>query len=113
MREIKLTKGFYAYVDEEDYERVSAFKWYASVEGRGTKVYAVRWVTDGKKRTKIRMHRFVLGLSPRCIDGLVVDHVNGDSLDNTKANLEVITQTENMNRVDTWNRKKAASEVCL
>ena len=115
MREIKLTKGFSTWVDDEDFERVSQFKWYAHVCGRGTKVYAVRNIRENGKQVNYRMHRFVLGLPARSLDGLVVDHLNGDGLDNRKANLEIITQTENMNRVDTWKRgvKVKSEEPCL
>ena len=34
MRLIKLTKGYFAQVDDEDFERVSQFKWFADVSGR-------------------------------------------------------------------------------
>jgi len=113
-----------ALVDDEDFERVNAYKWCVSHEGRGTKYYAIRrQLIKGGKRTKkyskkrkvhyyhyesvkIRMHRFILNMPLGKDDELVVDHLNGDSLDNRKENLEIVTQAENMNRVKNWNRKR-------
>jgi predicted molibdopterin-dependent oxidoreductase YjgC len=124
MGEIKLTKGLYAYVSPEDFERVNAFKWSASVESRGTKVYAVRRVVDrakGRTRhwnekekryierwatTKIRMHRFIMGIPTGPEDTRVVDHIDHDGLNNRRENLEIITQEENMRRSPGWKKKK-------
>lgn len=108
---IPLTQGLHAQVSEGDFERVNAFKWYASLESRGTKYYAIRRERIGGKRYKIRMHRFVLGAAPFALSesDLVVDHLNGDSLDNRRENLELITQDENMKRSRGW-KKKITSE---
>lgn len=101
MKRVKLTKKKYALVSDEDFERVNAFKWYASHESRGTKWYAVRR-QNGKK---IRMHRFILGLQTGKEDPRVVDHVNHNSLDNRRENLEIVTQKENMQRSPGWKKK--------
>lgn len=106
MGKIKLTKGLWALVSPEDFERVNQYKWYASLEGRGTKYYAIRWIQEGKKRLKIRMHRFVLYLPPGSLTpNQVVDHLNDDGLDNRRENLEIITQEENMRRSHGWKKK--------
>lgn len=115
MKSIPLTKGFHALVSDEDYERAMEFKWYASVESRGTKVYAIRWARKEERialgfpnrtKLKIRLHRFVLNQPPLPgPDALVVEHKNGDGLDCTRENLELITQEENMNRVPRWKKK--------
>lgn len=112
MKEIRLTRGLVALVDDEDFERVNAFKWHAHYSGRtGKKVYAERTVYyKGGGRDTIRMHRFILGLPPRGRE-LVVDHRDGDGLNNQKSNLETITQEENMRRAPGWNRK--VEEPCL
>lgn len=109
MKEISLTKGMVALVDEEDFERINQYKWCASNESRGKKWYAIRWVKWGDRRMKVRMHREVLGLSPGliCDKGLVVDHKNHDPLDNRKANLEIISQEENMHRSAGWKGSRA------
>lgn len=131
MKEIKLSKDLVALVDDEDFERVNAFKWSASHEGRATKWYAIRYITDHSKpkkkfvnqetrqiylvnhRTKIRMHRFILGLGPGKESNQVVDHINHNSLDNRKCNLEIIDQEENMRRSPGWCRKDDSGDICL
>lgn len=110
VRRIPLTKGKWALVDAVDVERVTAFKWCASNESRGTKWYAVRGPRKIEKdrwtSRKVRMHHFILDKTPRELGGLVVHHVNGDSLDNRRENLEVVTQSHNMKVVENWKRKK-------
>lgn len=106
MKKIKLSKGLFALVSDEDFERVNEFKWCASHESRGTKHYAIRRVTVDGKRVKIRMHREVMGLNNE--SPLVVDHLDGDGLDNRRENLEVVTQTENMRRCKTWKKERDA-----
>jgi hypothetical protein len=81
MKEIPLTKGKVAVIDDEDYERVAALKW--TYGGGG---YAHR-------RGNVYLHRFILGEVP---DGMVVDHINRDKLDNRRANLRITTQSVNV-----------------
>lgn len=94
MREIPLTQGKIAIVDDEDYERLSSHKWFVWV-ARGVS-YAGRHVyikdADGKlKQQSILMHRVVADAN-----GVgVVDHVNGDGLDNRRHNLRICTQQQN------------------
>lgn len=58
------------------------------------------------------MHRFVLGLPPKPSDGLVVDHLNGATLDNRKCNLEIVTHLENMRRAPgKWNGNKKEEPI--
>lgn len=126
MKEIMLSQGKVALVDDEDFERVNAFKWYASKESRGTKFYAIRKVRFqvGGKQFKIRMHRFIMGLETGFDDARVVDHLQGvcklghvhtgDPLDNRKCGLEIITQEENMLRSPQWKKKgMKVAEPCL
>ncbi len=96
MKEIPLTRGYRAIVDDDDYERLSAKRWRASVmkpraDGSVT-VYAIGSTSlrDGKERT-LFLHRVVLD-APK---GKQVDHINGDGLDNRKENLRICTNAEN------------------
>ncbi len=76
-------------VDVADAEVVGAYTW--SMSDRG---YARRKVHVGcGKRLNVLLHRELLGLVPG--DGVHVDHVNGDKLDNRRANLRVATHAEN------------------
>lgn len=122
MKEIKLSKNKVALVDDEDFDRVNAFRWYASQESRnGKKWYAIRRVTvevedfpgiKYNRRVKIRMHRFIMGLGSEIIEptGLVVDHGPGGTLDNRKENLEIVTQKVNMERAPNWKRRSSGKD---
>lgn len=90
MREIQLSQGKVALVDDEDYEELSKYKWYAYKTPR---VYYVRRSeTVGRKRQKtILMHRELMKPSK----GMYVDHINSDGLDNRRCNLRVCTRQEN------------------
>ena len=89
MRQIKLRKSdLFALVDDEDYDRVSKYKWTLEVRKGGLR-YA-RGCVNGKV---VRLHRFVLGLPP----GVgTVDHEDGDGLNNTRKNLLESTKSKNI-----------------
>ena len=92
MKEIKLTKGMVALVDDEDYEWLNQFKWYA---GKGWNTYyASRNAKLNGKRILLNMHVAIMGTST----GLV-DHIDGDGLNNQRYNLRRCTRAQNgMNR---------------
>ena len=83
MRSIPLSKGFSALVDDRDFERVSQFKWHASLDDRGNR-YAARCFRQNGNRFKILMHRFITRTVSTEIE---VDHRNRDGLDNRRRNL--------------------------
>lgn len=84
----KYGKGKFAKVDDEDYDWLNQWKWHLKFNKYGG--YACR---DLKT---IRMHRVILNITDSKIFG---DHINHDTLDNQKANLRVVTHTQNqMNR---------------
>jgi hypothetical protein len=90
MAEIKLTRGLVAIVDEEDYATLSAIKWHAT--GRGYSKGCVRSGYGGSP-VRILMHRYILGLSND--DSRVVDHIDGNPLNNQRSNLRICTHAEN------------------
>lgn len=90
MREIQLTRGRIALVDDEDFDRLNIRKWYPSVKHHKkspNEYYAVCRI-NGKQSL---MHRVILN-APQ---GLQVDHIDGDGLNNQKANLRLVTQSQN------------------
>src|SRR5579884_1734288 len=97
MKEIELTKGKTVKVDDSDYERVNQFKWYASDKGKGN-IYAYRkeWLPKEKRYKNIAMHRYILGLMGPYFE---VDHIDGDTMNNQKENLRVVTHLQNMKNV--------------
>ena len=88
MKEIPLTQGMVAIVDDEDYERLNQFKWHC--DGHG---YAKR-VTSRKniQRKWIFMQYEIIG-HPEI--GLQLDHINRNPLDNRKKNLRICTVSQN------------------
>ncbi len=117
MKYIPLSQGLYAQVSDEDYLRVSQFKWSASFQGSsGEQAYAVRFKTVDGKRIKVWLHRFVMGL-PDSLEGddpLVVDHEDGDGLNCQRDNLTVVPWSKNLEFVHGRLRKKKREEdFCL
>lgn len=93
---VPLQDGTYAFVDICDFELVSQYNWCnKSLVGRTT--YA-RSTHEGKE---ILMHRIILGLLNRKI---IVDHKDGDGLNNRRSNLRICTSQENSR-----NQKKTLS----
>ena len=92
MKTVPLTRGLVAMVSDQDYARVSCYKWVAwKSEGR-PEFYAVSnyYKPDGT-RTRIRMHRIIMGVTNPKIS---VDHKDHNGLNNQRRNLRV-TSTQN------------------
>lgn len=80
-------------VDDEDIELVEQFSWYAfHVHGKNL-WYALSHFDNPEtgKKSQVRMHRLILKPSM----GMLVDHVNGDGLDNRRSNLRVASYGQN------------------
>lgn len=86
---INLSRGQHALVDLQDLQLVSFRKWYADPK-RSTMYARTDAVIDGK-RTRLYMHRVITG-APK---GKVVDHINGNGLDNRRANLRICCHSKN------------------
>lgn len=93
MKEMPLSRGLVALLDDDDYEWASALKWYALDKGRpGAPIfYAVR-NAPGPRRGMIYLHTCVVG---RPDGGMVTDHINGNSLDNRRENLRFVLPCHN------------------
>ncbi len=93
MKEIILTQGKIALVDDEDYEKLSQMSWHAWYNKNNDAFYAHHSVYNKNKIPNIiRMHRYILGMKD---GGLHVDHINGNTLDNRKCNLRPATRSQN------------------
>jgi hypothetical protein len=87
IKELPLTQGKVALVDDEDYEWLSHWKCYANK--RGYTYYALRSAWKDKYPHPIFMHREILGLVKN--DGKIADHRNRNGLHNWKENLRIVT----------------------
>lgn len=85
---IMSTNGQEILVDAEDFERCSRLWWHVIKRG-----YATRAIFENGRRFEVLMHRFILGLDRH--DGRIVDHANGNRLDNRKCNLRLCTKAQN------------------
>lgn len=92
MKEIILTKGNIAFIDDEDFQSLSKWSWYTH------NTYAARGTFINYTNKLHFMHRQILGLND---PNLFIDHIDGNGLNNQKYNLRVCTHSQNM-----MNRKK-------
>jgi hypothetical protein len=102
MKTIKLSEGFSTIVDDEDYVWLSKRSWHAK-KNNGNNVYAATSTSVNNIKVCYRMHRLILGVTDR---NVLVDHINGDSLDNRRCNLRLCDYSQN-----TWNRKFSHNSV--
>jgi hypothetical protein len=84
MKEIPLTQGKVALVDDDDYHNLVRHKWCAHKHGN---TYYAERMTPKKPQHVIRMHRVVASIP----ENMVTDHINGNGLDNRKGNIRVAT----------------------
>ena len=89
MKEIKLTKGRVALVDDEDFEKLNQYKWQAILSCSNW--YAIRAFQSNGKQKRILMHREIMNALP----GVIIDHKFSDGLDNRKENLRPCTPQQN------------------
>lgn len=93
MREITLTRGAVAIVDDADYGWLSTWKWRAARQGEGWRAVRSVRAGEGKRGGTILMHREILGLAKE--DASQCDHINHNPLDNRRANLRRCSGREN------------------
>jgi len=90
MKKIPLTLDKFALVDDKDFKWLNQWKW--RTHKNGYCYYVVASDVAGLKN--VFMHRLILGLKKG--DGMEVDHINGDALDNRRSNLRACTHAQNI-----------------
>lgn len=102
MKKIKLTQGQYALVDDEDYEYLNQWKWYARWNIFTESYYAGRSKFVSGKRKNIHMSRVIMDT----LDNEFCDHKDHNTLNNQKYNLRNVTRSENMKNRRTFKNNK-------
>lgn len=80
---VELSGGKWAKIDVDDIEKVKKYSWSVR-SGRGKQYAMCKKLGD--------LHHLIIG---KPAPGTVVDHINGDSLDNRKSNLRTVSQSVN------------------
>lgn len=94
MKHVALTRGLFALVDDEDYEAiVAAGTWQARPSNRGSTWYAARRSNKDRGSKQTYLHRFILGLGAG--RNPMVDHRDGNGLNNCRANLRLASPSQN------------------
>ena len=87
MKEIELNTGEITLVDDEDFERLTKYSWWAHLRRKGT----------SNARAKIKgkdtlMHRFIMNAQK----GQIIDHIDRNPLNNQKSNLRFCSNSQNL-----------------
>lgn len=81
-KKIPIGKDLFVVIDDEDFALVSKFNWHKHSSSDSTTYYA---------SANVKMHRLIMDAKP----GDIIDHINGDPLDNRKQNLRKCTNSQN------------------
>lgn len=91
-RKIELTQGKHAIVDDEDYGWVSQWKWHVHRSNPGGETFYARCNMGAwPNQKKVYLHREIMKPPP----GMQVDHIDGNGLNCTRANMRLATDTQN------------------
>lgn len=108
----------YVTIDAADVEWMNQWNWCLDRDG-----YVMRGIFNGGKGRCIKIHRAIMGLSVG--DGLEVDHINRDKLDNRRANLRIVPKGSNVQNMGsrvgsssrfrgvTWNKRSCKWQAQL
>jgi hypothetical protein len=110
MKKIYLTNDLVALVDDRYYQLVNKYNWFPKKDNQT--IYARANITNSSgRRSGLTMHRLIMDAKP----GQQVDHINGDGLDNRRANLRFSTQKQNCQnrrpRKNTSSKYKGVSRL--
>lgn len=101
MKYIDLPNNKQVMVDDEDFEYLNQFKWNFNsryvVRNKHNKCYGK---CKGKGCSKVFMHRLIM----KTPIGMETDHINGNTLDNSKENLRACTRRQNSYNMKAFNK---------
>jgi len=90
-------------IDDEDYDKVKKYGWYLK-HSKHTN-YAATDIYKGKKRTTLVIHRLIMDLGKFEDDKRMVNHINGNGLDNRRCNLEICDNMYNTQSINQPNQR--------
>lgn len=100
MKNIPLTQGFFAVVDDEDFDDLMQYRW--QIHKMRSCYYAKRGVFENGKSRNITMQAHLLGVLKTHDRAFQIDHKNGNGLDNRRENIRICSYSQNqMNRKNT------------
>lgn len=101
---IPLSQGLFSLIDYCDYNSISKYKWCVKKSGPDKRLYTYRKIPaiPGKKRTSESIHRLILSPKP----GILVDHKDGNGLNNRRSNIRLATTSQNVANSQPWANKK-------
>ena len=102
MKEIQLTQEKFALVDDEDFEWLNQWKWYASKIGNTYYARKNSLIDENGKQIKIYMHREIMN-TPK---GILTDHKDRNGLNNQKHNIRLCTYSQNGANRKSWGVSK-------
>lgn len=82
----------YVLVDDDSCETLSGFRWYLGKTGYAFRSKHLGYINGKKRATTVMMHRIIANARG---GKTLVDHINGNKLDNRKSNLRICTHLEN------------------
>lgn len=108
MKEIRLTKGMVAIVDDHDFDLLNKLKWQA--QKMKNNWYASTAIRENGKQKTVFMHRMIFSLSDKTI---WVDHKDHNGLNNSRSNLRLCNRSQNTaNRRPNQNKTSKFLGVC-
>lgn len=95
-------------VDKKDYDKfnLGSYNWRCRYDHEACQVYARKGSRATKGSITFMLHR----LLTNCPKGMVVDHIDGDGLNNRRKNLRICTPAENAQNVGKPTHRKCQSK---
>ncbi len=94
-------------IDKEDFEKVSQYKttWFIGYSKK--KGNHVDGIKTKVQKNKVRKQIWLHGLIMNCPTNMVIDHKNGNTFDNRKSNLRIVTRLENATNLNSISNNKS------